>query len=239
MYFSVACGNTEVSNEEKEDPLVGVEMEEATVAVDEGTETDEGTKDVPEDKQSTSADGLVQDNEPNSATSEGLDGHSEDEQKIIPMVNVGENSQTEEMVMGEVNTGNTNDTKEQTALTNADAEILQLVLPTNVSGDNTTDVTVNQTLQTGNVTLEKAHKRISCIGKNTTGLPPAQVKVVNSTELLHRLSFKNETQGNCALVLFYAPWCMFCSDVAPHYNALARAFPQLDVLAIDAIHFSG
>ena len=38
--------------------------------------------------------------------------------------------------------------------------------------------------------------------------------------------------------MFYAPWCPFCADIAPHYNAIARAFYQIDILAIDAIHFS-
>ncbi len=90
---------------------------------------------------------------------------------------------------------------------------------------------------------DKVTKKIMCVGKNLTAndtLPLEDVKVqeVNSTELLQRLAQKNDTSGNCAIVLFYAPWCMFCARTAPHYNALARAFPQMDVMAIDAIHFS-
>ena len=89
-------------------------------------------------------------------------------------------------------------------------------------------------------TSDVTPKKIHCIPHNRTysDEETAQVKIVNSTQLLELLSVKNDSQGNCAVVLFYAPWCFFCSEVAPHYNALARAFPQLDILAIDAIHFS-
>lgn len=66
-----------------------------------------------------------------------------------------------------------------------------------------------------------------------------QVKIVNSTELLEILNFsKNQKLSPCVLVMFYAPWCYFCAKTAPHYNALARAFPQLNILAVDTSHFS-
>ena len=66
-----------------------------------------------------------------------------------------------------------------------------------------------------------------------------QVKVVNSTELLDILSLsKSQKSSACVLVMFYAPWCHFCAQTSPHYNALARAFPQLDILAVDTSHFS-
>jgi len=56
---------------------------------------------------------------------------------------------------------------------------------------------------------------------------------------LEQLSFdKNHTVSDCVLVMFYAPWCHFCAATAPHYNAVARAFPQLEVLAVDTVHFS-
>lgn len=78
-------------------------------------------------------------------------------------------------------------------------------------------------------------RRITCVPRNTT---QQRVKIVTSAELVQMLGPKNESRGYCAVVMFYAPWCVFCARVAPHYNALARAFPQLDVLAIDAMHFS-
>ena len=83
-------------------------------------------------------------------------------------------------------------------------------------------------------------KKITCIPRNLTENETFvnEVDIVNSTGLLHHLGAKNESEGRCAVVLFYAPWCMFCASIGPHYNALARAFPQLHVLAIDAAHFS-
>ena len=82
-------------------------------------------------------------------------------------------------------------------------------------------------------------RKIMCVGRNMTENETAIVRIVNNTELLSTLMLKNDSlQPNCAIVMFYAPWCMFSARTAPHFNALARAFPQIDVLAIDAIHFS-
>ena len=78
-------------------------------------------------------------------------------------------------------------------------------------------------------------RRFKCVPRNVT---QQRVRIVTSAELVQMLGPKNESRGFCAVVMFYAPWCVFCARVAPHYNALARAFPQLDVLAIDAMHFS-
>lgn len=66
------------------------------------------------------------------------------------------------------------------------------------------------------------------------------VQLFNSSQLLSHLGSRANSSalGRCSVVLFYAPWCTFCVRLAPHYNALARAFPTLDVIAIDAYHFS-
>ncbi|KAL3876187.1 hypothetical protein ACJMK2_034058 [Sinanodonta woodiana] len=88
-------------------------------------------------------------------------------------------------------------------------------------------------------------KKFQCKGRNLNNISTVhEVKIVNNTVLLQMLNFeRNETDSDnntsdCILVLFFAPWCHFCAKTAPHYNALARAFPQLDVLAVDAAHFS-
>ena len=67
-----------------------------------------------------------------------------------------------------------------------------------------------------------------------------QVKIVNTTELVEMLNLnkKPKSSSPCVMVLFFAPWCPFCAETAPHYNALARAFPQLDVVAVDTSQFS-
>ena len=87
-------------------------------------------------------------------------------------------------------------------------------------------------------------RRIVCAQKsqpdaeNGTWVP--SVQIFNSSELLAQLGTRVNSSivGPCTVVLFYAPWCLFCARLAPHYNALARAFPSLDVVAVDAFHFS-
>ena len=39
----------------------------------------------------------------------------------------------------------------------------------------------------------------------------------------------------CLLVLFYGRSCPFSAAAAPHVNALPRVFPDLRVLAVDAL----
>lgn len=82
--------------------------------------------------------------------------------------------------------------------------------------------------------------KFKCISRNIT-LENATsiVKIINNTRLLQMLNFdKNDTLSDCVLVMFYAPWCRFCAKVAPSFNALARAFPDIDIVAVDAAYFS-
>jgi len=63
--------------------------------------------------------------------------------------------------------------------------------------------------------------------------------MVNTTTLLSSLKQNpNVTSRSqpaiCQLVLFYAPWCPFSIEAAPHLNALPRGFPMLSFYAIDA-----
>jgi len=91
-------------------------------------------------------------------------------------------------------------------------------------------------------------RRIVCVEKTVlyhytspnTQHSVATVQLFNSSQLLSHLGSRANSSilGRCSIVLFYAPWCTFCVRLAPHYNALARAFPTLDVIAIDAYHFS-
>lgn len=39
--------------------------------------------------------------------------------------------------------------------------------------------------------------------------------------------------SSCSLVFIYAQWCPFSMRASPYINAIARAFPQLPVIAID------
>lgn len=87
------------------------------------------------------------------------------------------------------------------------------------------------------VPLDKESKKIVCVPRNETDVVP-KVMIFNSSELLVHLGPRNSTSSRCTVVLFFAPWCTFSARLAPHYNALARAFSNLDIVAIDAFHFS-
>jgi hypothetical protein len=57
------------------------------------------------------------------------------------------------------------------------------------------------------------------------------VQLVNGSRLTNYLSESNST--DCFFVLFFVTWCPFSARLAPIFNALPRAFPNLDVLAFD------
>jgi len=117
---------------------------------------------------------------------------------------------------------------------------------------NVTDIHVSVETSVGNITdevqqavnsTENASKKtkFQCKGRNVTESVNATVKLITTAKLLQLLNFdKNYTENvtDCLLVMFYAPWCHFCAKTAPHYNALARAFPQLDFVAVDTAQFS-
>jgi len=50
--------------------------------------------------------------------------------------------------------------------------------------------------------------------------------------------FENMNSEEFFVVKFYAPWCPFSTQLQPTYLALARAFPSLPVLSIDASKFT-
>ena len=67
------------------------------------------------------------------------------------------------------------------------------------------------------------------------------MEVLNGTALisvLNEQSNSNVTNRTppaiCSLVLFSAPWCPFSARAAPHHNALARLYPDLVLMAVDA-----
>lgn len=43
--------------------------------------------------------------------------------------------------------------------------------------------------------------------------------------------------GACIFIMFYARWCIFSSQAAPHVNAIPRFYPHLKVVAIDAMKY--
>lgn len=102
--------------------------------------------------------------------------------------------------------------------------------------NNATNTSVPLTAEIKNKTDKKS--KFTCIGKNYTA-ENASVMIVNNTQLLSILSFdNNNTEGDCVLVLFLVPYCRFCAAMAPSFNALARVYPQLNIIAVDAAQFS-
>ncbi|KAG5669324.1 hypothetical protein PVAND_017212 [Polypedilum vanderplanki] len=49
----------------------------------------------------------------------------------------------------------------------------------------------------------------------------------------------DQLPGNCAVILFYTKFCAGCQALIPHYNALARNFPDIKVAALDALEHPG
>jgi thiol-disulfide isomerase/thioredoxin len=82
--------------------------------------------------------------------------------------------------------------------------------------------------------------KVACL--NTTN--DSDVEIFNTTGLMNALYInpdvkKRSTPSNCTIVMFYARWCPFSANAAPHFNALPRVFPALKVAAIDAtVHSS-
>ena len=58
------------------------------------------------------------------------------------------------------------------------------------------------------------------------------VIVSNETLFTDILAEMNTTHG-CGLLLFYSPYCEFCANLAPLYNAIGRSYPDLAVMALD------
>lgn len=81
-------------------------------------------------------------------------------------------------------------------------------------------------------TTTAVNETIICAKSNLTTFRDFNtVQLVNGSHLSHLLA--ESGPSDCFLVLFYASWCKFSARVAPFYNALPRAFPNLDILAFD------
>lgn len=95
-----------------------------------------------------------------------------------------------------------------------------------------------------NITLQNVTERsnsskyVSCTPK----FGSSEVQLVNDTELINLLApdgniTSRDMPGNCVTVLFYSKYCPFSSLAAPHFNALPRAFPDIKMVAINAMMY--
>ncbi|XP_018420805.1 PREDICTED: thioredoxin domain-containing protein 15 [Nanorana parkeri] len=78
--------------------------------------------------------------------------------------------------------------------------------------------------------------KVNCVERNITGMDNFTLQVLNASQDLMELL--NPNSSECTMVLFFTPWCLFSAALAPHFNALPRAFPTLHFLALDASQHS-
>lgn len=118
----------------------------------------------------------------------------------------------------------------------SDVEQLPTYLePLNASLPSNTSLSANGTediISASNAT----EKYAKCLELNGT----SEVMLVNDTELMSILTHNpnitaKDEAAPCCLILFYSKYCPFSSMAAPHFNALPRAFPDVRMLAINAM----
>ncbi|XP_059048700.1 thioredoxin domain-containing protein 15 [Achroia grisella] len=103
------------------------------------------------------------------------------------------------------------------------------------------NVTAENTTQSANETK----KLVKCkdIYESDDHLDPT-VEIINGTYLSKLLQIKpditsRDMEADCVLVLFYARPCPFSAHAAPHFNALARSYPNVRLVALDALKYYG
>lgn len=102
------------------------------------------------------------------------------------------------------------------------------------------NVTVDRPVNNANQT----RKYVQCKKFNATAENPYEpaVEVLDSIGLNLTSDpeiTSKDIEGDCLLILFFATVCPFSSQAAPHFNALARAFPDIKMVALDALKFHG
>lgn len=103
------------------------------------------------------------------------------------------------------------------------------------------NVTAENTTQTANET----RKLVKCkeIFYDPKEIEPS-VEIINASYLAKLLQVKpditsRDMEADCVLVLFYVRACPFSAHAAPHYNALARSYPNVKMVALDALKYHG
>lgn len=96
----------------------------------------------------------------------------------------------------------------------------------------------SDTAENQNQSFSEAAKtfKVNCEKRNISAEEQLTVQVLNASQDL--MDLLNANSSECSLVLFYTGWCPFSASLAPHFNALPRAFPSMHFLALDASHHS-
>jgi thiol-disulfide isomerase/thioredoxin len=104
------------------------------------------------------------------------------------------------------------------------------------------NVSVENSTQTANETRKLVKCRDILYDSNEE-LEPS-VEIINGSHLSKLLHIKpditsRDMEADCVLVLFHARACPFSAHAAPHFNALARSYPNVRMVAIDALKYHG
>ncbi|KAJ8915638.1 hypothetical protein NQ315_003422 [Exocentrus adspersus] len=107
-----------------------------------------------------------------------------------------------------------------------------------IEGNETVSSSVNGTELNRDESTNKTRKYVKCL----PGMGTSTVQLTNDTELIKLLQVDpkvtdRDVPGACVIVLFYSKYCPFSSMAAPHYNALPRAFPDIKMVAINAMMY--
>ncbi|XP_077122206.1 thioredoxin domain-containing protein 15 [Ranitomeya variabilis] len=87
-----------------------------------------------------------------------------------------------------------------------------------------------------NTTDSSKPLKVNCEDRDITNMENFTLQILNISQDL--MDFLNPNSSECSMVLFFTPWCQFSAALAPHFNALPRAFPTLQFLALDASQHS-
>ncbi|XP_057659875.1 thioredoxin domain-containing protein 15 [Diorhabda carinulata] len=97
---------------------------------------------------------------------------------------------------------------------------------------------VNETVSNTTINVNKTQRLVQCL----PGMGDLHVQLTNDTELIKLLQpdpkiTERDEPGLCVVVLFYSKHCPFSTMAAPHFNALPRAFPDVKMVAINAMMY--
>ncbi|KAJ1522338.1 hypothetical protein ONE63_002632 [Megalurothrips usitatus] len=116
---------------------------------------------------------------------------------------------------------------------------LNSALPPDLTLPEEDDEEESQSSENATLVLKNStHVFINCSrAENVT----PEVELVNSTRLLSLLvvnpNITRAVSADCLGVYFFARWCPFSTMAAPHINALPRAFPNIRMVAVDAMKY--
>lgn len=106
------------------------------------------------------------------------------------------------------------------------------IIPLRETNESNSTQEAIETKESTNTTRQLHSSHPDCTRSNLSQFKEINyVQLVNGSRLTTYLSDSNTT--DCFFVLFFVPWCPFSARLAPIFNALPRAFQNLDVLAFD------